>query len=215
MAIPQDQILGAEVIVRQVFVDANTNNQDCFNVWHLRRLTTAVAPNKANLRAAFDAAIVQLQLLGQAEAITATTIGIRWPNDPEDAEDIAAATPLTAGQIALDSLPQQNAATMQLKTALRGKAFRGSKRFAGIPEAHATKGWLNATGAALWVAVRDAINDLITDADSNQWRIAVLSRSRSDFDVVPATLVLNDVVTSVLNRTIGSQDSRKPKNVIV
>jgi len=215
MPIAHTDIQIAEITLRQNYVDPTLGTKTCHNVFHYRRTNFPAAPSKAELAAAFDTNFVQVLLLAQCDEMQATTVGVRWWNDPDDPEAIFAATPLTAGQLAADPLPQQDTVTMLLRTALRGKSYRGSKRFAGASDAHATSGYLAAAGLTVWDAARDTMTNTITDATAgNIWKMCVLSRLHSSSATVPWVGDPHDVTSVLINRNIGSQDTRRVKTSV-
>lgn len=209
MAIPQEDILGAEVVVKQNYADENLGLKQCYNVFHLRRKTFTTPPVKANLKVAFDTALIQDLLDLQADIITSTKISVRFISDPLDLAVEFAAAPEEDGQGDFDPFPPASAVAVLLRTGIRGKSYRGAKRFVGIDETACPGGYIGDTAYAAWQGWAAGIPGTITDSDGNEWATAILSRSLSDLVVTPATLVLNDIVSAHVNRNIGSQDSRR------
>lgn len=217
MPIATDDIIVAEVVLKQQFTDAELGVQECRNIFHYRRRNFPAAPVKSQLATAIDAAWVQTLLEAQHECMSLTELGIRWQNDPEDATTWFTSSPLAAGQTLIatsDAMPANAALSMYLQTGYRGPRNRGYKRFAGLAELHTTRAYLNDAGLALWDPVRDALTTLAVESPSgNEWSIAVWNRFDSDVDLIPQELIVNDVSIIKINRAIRSQDSRKHPSV--
>lgn len=213
MAVADADIAHAEVTIRGQLANAVAGARPFANVFHYRRTAFAIPASKTSLATAFDTAIIQTYLDAAADAVTAVTVGVRWLSDPLDVEVQQAANPNTAGQVATDSLPNQNAVSMLLRTNQRGRSKRGAKRWAGVPEAHTTRDVLTGGGLTLWQAVQTALLAQVTDGDGNVWALEIVSRKFSVLTNSPATVSAADVNAVLLNKNIGSQDTRRPPTV--
>lgn len=213
MPVADADLAHAEVVIRGTLANSVAGVKNFANVFHYRRNAFAIPASKASLRTIFDANIAQVYLAAAADAVANMAIGVRWVSDPSDVESIAVGNPLTAGQIATDSMPNQNAVSMLLRTAMRGRSRRGAKRWAGVPEADATRDVLAGAGLARWQALQTALALPLTDADGNVWSLEIISRKLSVLTTSPATVDAADVASVLLNKNIGSQDSRRPPTV--
>lgn len=213
MPVPLSDVTHAEIVMHGNIVQTTAQTKPWANVFHFRRTSTVNDLVRAHVASAFDTAICQVYLDAAADVITGTKISVRWLNDPYDAASEYNANPNTAGQVGTDPLPNQNCVSMLLRTGWRGRSFKGGKRFAGVPEAHTTEDLLTGGGLTLWEALRDAITTGFTDSDGNVWVPYVVSRILSNLTSDPATIVGADVAETLLNKTIGSMDRRRPKTV--
>lgn len=214
MAIPQNQILCAEIHVTGFMSAEGSNVIFTDNIFHYRRITVAVPPVKTNIIAAFQAAM--MGPIGAALNVTwaAQFVRCRFPNDPLDLFTDVADT--TVGAITGDRMASEDAAFLLFSTALRGKSYRGSKHLGPMSESDSTGGvadLFNAGCTTRLAAINTAYLGGLTDADGNQWVAAILSRKLSNFSVTPCTLVLNDIVQAKVKKTIGSLLRRKAKSV--
>jgi len=220
MPIAHTDITLAEVVMRMRYVDDVLGSKDTANVFHYRRRDFVVAPNKGQLATQFYQVVMLDLLAAMCDAYDVVGVGVRYPNDPDDQEVLFTGTQLqnpfvtTDGALVDDPLPPQNAVTMLLRTGLKGKKHRGSKRFAGASDVHVEQGYLGDTGYALWAAARDNFTTVLTEATTGEtWSMCVWNRFDSDMTVIPAQTVQNDVTQVLVNRNIGSQDSRRAASI--
>ncbi len=214
MPIPQNQILCGEIHMVGSMASGGSNVINTDFLFHFRRITNVVAPNKANLHVAFKAAVGAAVYAALNITWTASFIRIRWPNDPLDQfTDFADAS---VGAISGDRMSSEDSAYLTFATSLRGKSYRGGKHIAPMSETDSTSGSddiFNAGALTRLAAINTALLAGLTDTDGNQWVFAVLSRKLSNFEVTPCVLQLNDVVQARVNKRIGSMLRRKVKSV--
>jgi hypothetical protein len=120
------------------------------------------------------------------------------------------------GAIAGDSLPQHVSAYMLLKTAFRGKSFRGNKKFFPISESDSTAGTadlLNAAALARWLTVGNAILAGITPVGGDLWTSQVFSRINSQVKVNPTQVQVVPVVTVLMNKRMGRMRKREAGSI--
>jgi len=215
MAVALNLITHAEVIVSCTLIDAVAGPKTAQNVFHLRRIAVVNDPVKTAVMAAMKTAWIDPWLAAAADQVTAVRMSCRWMQDPNDPAVEVTPAGVVVGQVASDAVPNQNTASFLLRTALKGKRYRGAKRFAGVPEAHTTRGVLTGAGLVLWQALQTALGTSITDATPNTWKLCVVSRANSDFEVSPCVVSSQDVTQILLNKTCGSQDSRRADSVHV
>jgi hypothetical protein len=113
-----------------------------------------------------------------------------------------------------DWLPSFNAATLQLRTGLRGKSYRGSKHFGTIAESDTTNDELTSGALTRWATMITAYLAGITDSDGNTWLPIVWSRLLSNMSSVPTVIVANQVTSCRINKTLGYMRHRKQKTVV-
>jgi hypothetical protein len=119
------------------------------------------------------------------------------------------------GAIAGDSLPQHMTAYMLLKTAFRGKSFRGNKKFFPLSESDTTAGTadlLNVAALARWLTVANAILAGFTLA-GDLWLPQIFSRINSQVKVNPTQVQVVPVVTILTNKRIGRMKKREAGSV--
>jgi hypothetical protein len=183
-------------------------------VFHYRRITLVVAPNKANIANAFQSGPLAAIAAALNNTWTAQFVRVRFPNDPLDMFlDTADAS---TGTISGDRMSSEDSAYLSFTTSKRGKSYRGGKHIAPMSESDTTSGSediFNAACLTRLAAINTAFLAGLTDSDGNQWVAAVLSRKLSNFAVTPCVLELNDIVSAKVNKRIGSMLRRKVKSV--
>ena len=135
-------------------------------------------------------------------------------NDPLD---VATIYPQVAqGMVMGDSMPTLNSAYLLLRTAFRGKSYRGFKRLGPLSEADttaATEDTFNAAAITRFQALRLALITPLVDASPNQWTLEVVSRFLSNFEVTPCTVESADVNEILLNKRITRSKRREVASV--
>lgn len=212
MPIPANQILVARLVVKAELAAAGGQAKAIQIQFDYRRIAVAVAPNKANLVAAFTAG-------PYAALLAATNIGfqngsanIRWLNDAQDAFLVSILAGV--GAIGTDRLPTYAAIFMRLQSALRGRSFQGSKHFAGPSEVDTTGDILVGAGLVRWQALQVAIAAPLVSAEGNTWNPAVVSTSLSQLRTNPTVCIVNDITQVILDRSVGTMRRRKIRTVI-
>lgn len=211
MPIPDTQIEHIEVVVRGSLAAGGASVKNCWNVFHYHRTTLVNPFSKTNFAAAFRTAVI-VPLVAAANArYTVNRLSVRIVNDAFDPyQDIADAG---VGAIATDSEPNNDAVYVLMKTAARGRQALGSKHFGGSSEVDTTDNILVGAGLARWQAVQAAVALSFNDASPNTFVPTVLSRSRSSLLVNPTFVWATDVVTTLLNKRIGSMVHRRAVSV--
>jgi hypothetical protein len=210
MPIPATSIINVQVHVEGTAATGGAGVTPAQNIFSFRRTSTAPAFNKASVNTAFQTAIMTPILAAMNVRYTPGNLTVRVLDDAQDSPTNFAVAGV--GAIATDSLPSDAAVYILLRTALRGRNYRGSKHFSPASEADTTNDILTGAGLANWQAVRDALVQDFIDADGNTWKNTVVSRNLSNFNLLPvANIVANDVVESLLDLNIGTMRKRRSR----
>lgn len=212
MAIPANQIIHAEIQFKGIASAGGSNAVRIDNVFHYRRTTTVNAPSKTALETAFQAGPVAAILLALNARFTQTANTVRWIDDALDQ-----ALPIAesgVGAVAGDPQSTIDAVYVLLRTGIKGKSYRGSKHFGPLSEADATVGdILNAAAITRFGVVIAAMAASLIDSNGNTWVPQVFSRTLSQVDDNPTTVVANDVTSILLNKRIGRMKRREVESV--
>lgn len=211
MPIPLNQVRVAEVGVLGTSATGGSSVTPSINIFHFQRSTVSVNPSKAALNTAFQAAIMAPMLAAMNVRYTPGTLYIRWINDGDDAGQVF--TVAGNGAIATDSLPSDMAIYYLLRTALRGRNYRGSKHFTPGSEIDTTNDLLTGAGLVRWQTLQTALATPIVDATPNTWNLCVVSRSLSQLRINPTTVIANNVTNVLLDLNIGTMRKRRSKTV--
>jgi len=132
------------------------------NVYCFRRPSGLFAPNKANILTAFSAAIsANLAIVLSVSYIHVFT-DCRMLDDPADPFTTVAGA--DSGTVAGDSLPSVNSVSLQLKTGIRGRKYRGAKRYGPIAESQTVLDHLDVTPLADWTTYAGQLLAGFTDS---------------------------------------------------
>lgn len=211
MPIPAAQIQHAEIAVFGRAATGGSSTPPAINIFHYRRIATAVAPSKAALNTIFQATVMAPLLLAMNVRYTPSNLGIRWLNDAEDGYQTFAVAGV--GAIGTDSLPSDTAVYFLYRTALRGKFYRGSKHFGPASEVDTTNDLLTGAGLVRWQTVQTALAAGLTDASPNTWVPCVYSRTKSQSVLNPTTIIANDITQVLLDLNLGTMRKRRSKTV--
>lgn len=115
------------------------------------------------------------------------------------------------GAVTGDRLPLSQCVNMGLQTAVRGRNFRGLKRFGPIAEGDTTGDELSSTAASSWSAAATAVGADLADGFGVTWHPIVVSRKLTAAH--PTALeVIGERITSVrLNKTLGFARHRRER----
>jgi hypothetical protein len=120
------------------------------------------------------------------------------------------------GAVAGDSMPMHCSVFILLKTGLKGKSYRGSKKFGPLSESDTAAGGddiLDAGALTKWGALNTAIVQPFTDGSGVVWTPCIVSRKLSQLKVNPTTVVQNQVTVGLLRKSIGRMKKREAKSV--
>jgi hypothetical protein len=209
---PAVNLVNAEIIMQGVAAAAGSNAVNIANVFHFRRIATVVNANKAQMEAAFQAAIALPILAALNVRYTQTFTSVRFLNDPMDQAQLFPRA--IAGSIAGDSMASLDTAFVLLRTGFKGRSFRGRKFLSPMSEADttATSDVFNAAAIARLTTAMNAMFGGFTDASPNTWVLQVYSRLLDEFVVKPV-VVSYDVNQVALNKRIGRLKRREVKSV--
>jgi len=211
MSIPAASMMTFEIALKGYIASGGGAVKNIANIFHYRRLSNTVDPNKANIAAAFATDILPAIVAALNDRANLTGIGVRCVDDATDAEAVAAIS--ETGAITGDGLSNFNCVTIRLKSAVRGRSGMGSKHFGPLSESDGADDVLSGTGLTRWQAVRDVLDDQFVDSDGNTWKPVILSRKLSQLANNPTTVVKNDVASVILNTTYGTLKRRKVRTV--
>lgn len=200
-----------EITARGTVASAGSSTKEIANVFHYRRLATAVDVDKAALALEFENSMLSVIVSAMNVRVNWHDIGVRCVNDWQDPEYISSVT--VPGEVMGDSLSGYACVTIRMKTSIRGRSGTGRKHFSPASEADIGGDVLTGNGLTNWQAVRDAMDDRLTDTTGNVWQPCVLSRKMSTL-TNPTTIVTNDVTACVLNKTMGTMRRRKVATVV-
>lgn len=207
-----------EIVMQGLIAAAGSNTVRTANVWHYRKSVAGVLVNKTGLDAAFRASLLPASVVARLNSRwSGVAITYRWLDDSNDAPQ---SFPLVAtGGIVTDSLPTDNAVTIQLNSNQRGKSGRGSKHYGPVSESDTTGDVLTGGALTAWQAIRDLHPALFADAAGNTWVPCIISRQQNGFPVGqyltnPTTVVSYDVTAAKLNATLGTMRRRKVRTVL-
>jgi len=176
------------------------------NVYTFSRTNLAVTAVKANILTAFKAAILDVLKLSQSVAYIADWIDIRFLDDETDPYLRQALT--IDGTVAGDSLPSTMNVTVQLKTGLRGRNYRGSKHYGPISEADTVLDNLDAAAIVQFDLFAAALLAGFTDSDGILWSPWLCSRTLSYTGPMTAILVGQPITQVLVNPTLGTMRRR-------
>lgn len=199
-----------EIVLAGVAAGKGSDPVNTFNVFQFRRTSSAPALSKTAIITAFTTAVGNVIAAAMNESWAMAYITARFMEDITDAPTQVIIT--TAGAITGDRLSCQNTVVVTLKTALRGRRYRGRKTFSPISESDttaATADLINAAAITRFSAVGAAIVAGFTDAQGNVWVPCVCTKFGRDLTVTPAVIPSNDVVDYLLNKRIGRFRNRQ------
>lgn len=118
------------------------------------------------------------------------------------------------GAVAGTRLPMEDIVSILLRSSLRGRNFRGAKRFGPVANADFVNDELTAGAiAGHWGAVGPAIAGTMLVNGLGTYGPVILSKSLSQLEINPTTIICADITGALLNKTIGSMRRRKEKTV--
>jgi hypothetical protein len=184
-------------------------------ITHWRRTATVLTVPKTPIDTIYQSSIyVPVAAALNARSVQARN-EIRYLDDAND--PYTSFSHAVVGSIAGDAMATQDAAFLLLRTALRGRSYRGSKHLGPMSESDSTAGTenlFNAACLARLATIAAAILAGFTDSTGNVWLPVIVSRRPpSQLSVNPTTVVKNDVTAALVKKTIGSMLHRKAKSI--
>jgi len=214
MPINPTLISNAEILVQGRIVAGGSNSRATSYTFHFKRTTTVNPLSKANFESIFQSTVMAKVLLASNVRWNQLFNNVRWIDDAQDQSLPISRNNL--GAIATPGSQSFDAVYVLLRTALRGKNYRGSKHFFGVSEADTTQpndDILNAGAIVLWGDVITGMMTPLVDASGNTWNLSVVSRNLSQLRVNPTTVISNVVTTALLNKRIGRMSRRTSVSV--
>lgn len=199
----------AEITMLATAAAAGAGVKNFANVYHFRRTSNGGTLVKANVEAAFYAAISPSILAALSVDYTQIGDSCRMIDDALDSPIFVVRSGV--GARTGDRLPDFAAATIRLYTATRGRFARGSKHFGPIAESDSLgDAEVTPTQITRLRAIGTAMLAGFTDSDGNIWKLVVLSRKPpAQYAVNPTTLVTYECTSTLVNLTLGTMRRRK------
>ena len=176
-------------------------------VFYFFRTSPGTADNKAAIGAAFLAGTYAALLAAWNVNVADGAAFIRYMDDALDAFLLV---PLAGvGAIATDRLPSTNSVYMQLNTGIRGKTYRGSKKFYGLNEIDTAADLLTGAGLVRWQAVQTALVVPLTAGGETYVPAVVSFKAPTQIKTNPTNINVNQIANVVLNLDTGTMKRRK------
>jgi len=215
MPIPLNQVNVVEIQMRGLIDGGPAGSVRTNFVFHFRRTAVVIDPAKASINTAF---------LGAISAPIAAALNVDWEGRinairyVDDALDAPVEfTNSDVGAITGDRLSSFASAYLLMRTAIRGRFYRGAKHLGPFSESdvtHATScDIFNAGAITRLTTICTAILGGFTDSTGNVWVPSILSRTKSQLQFNPTTVVANDVTQILPNTRVGSEIRRKVKSL--
>lgn len=214
MAVPGDQLLTAEIIVRGDILAAGSDGQPTWSVFHYRRTGVATPISKSSLKTSFTTSILAPMAACLNESWSSSLVTIRMLEDPDD--PATPFTQVTAGAILADRLPPFVVAFLLKRTNLRRRRHMGSLKLSPLSETDTTDGGednVNAACLTRLTTLATAMAAVLTDGSGNSWAPVVVSRLWSDLTVVPNVVYATQVTSVAPRKNLGTLKSRKTRSV--
>lgn len=155
-------------------------------------------------------ALVQAQLLLAMNPLYASfQILAKFLDVVTDPYDIVDSSSAAATGTAGDALPARSCFTMQKKSGIAGRNYRGSWHFPGVSEADTTFDEINgSTGLANWITnLKPKLLSNISDGTFTYFPI-ILSSSQSVIEMTPTSINFAALTALVANKTLGDMKKR-------
>jgi len=211
MPIPLNQVNVVEIQMKGIITGGGAGEVRTNFVFHFRRLGVTVDPTKTAINAAFQAAVADDIAAALNEDWSGTVNSVRYVNDALDAPVEFSNT--DEGAITGDRLQSFSTAYLLMRTAVRGRNYRGSKHLGPFSESDVTHAdgcdVFNAAALARLTTICTSIGGGFTDATTNIWVPCILSRSLSLLTENPTTVITNDVTQILPNQRLGTEIRRK------
>lgn len=197
-----------EIIVQGTYPSTGSGAKNIFNVFHYRLLSGAVATATV-VGNYFSVNLWSLIAANLSIDYTGVACTCRYLDDPTNVA-VNCTTPASGG-IALPRMPGEIAAVTPFRCVQRGRNFRGSKHFGPLATASVLKDELTAAAVTAWATAVSNMGLFIAVTSGQQYQPVVLSRNLSQLKVLPVSIVVSDIQTCLLNKTVGTMRKRKEK----
>jgi hypothetical protein len=210
MPIPDNQCNVVEVQMQGVVTSAGGTTHNVNNVYYFQRATNVNPISEINVEAAFHATNEVPILAALNNRYTQTQTVVRFIDDA-DRQGVSVAR-AGVGGVAGDSMPQENQVFCLNRTRLRGKTYRGGKRYWPLSESDTTAPTtdiLNAAGLARMQAIGASLLSVMGDSDGNNWTFVLFSKRGSWLRTNPTTVVVNTITQFAVNKRITTNKKHK------
>lgn len=211
MPISPSLVTNAEIIMMGNTGVGGSDAKNLAAVFHYKRTTNVNPISKTNLHTQFVAGPVAAILAALSVRYVQTSNTVRWIDDAMDLPTGFAQAGV--GAIAGDSLPTNDAGFLLLRTAIKGRSYRGGKHLGPVAESHTDKDIFTVGALVLWNGIGTALLAPLVDSDGNTWKLQVLSRNLSQLLVNPTTVVATEVNQILVNKRIGDMRRRMVRSV--
>jgi hypothetical protein len=165
-----------------------------------------------NIAAAFQTAIMTPVLAALSDLYTQDRNTVRFFDDALDPP--ISFTETGVGAITGEREADYVSVCVQLKTGVRGRQYRGSKKYGPIGELQVDGDLLVAGSVTLFEAVGEAIVAGFTDSDGNIWASVIKSsKPPAQYRDNPTYVIATQVTSYLLNKTTGTMRRRKARTV--
>ncbi len=212
MPIPANLIFDLSVVILGTSSTGGAGAKNVYNTFTYARQSSVPAFTKLSFFTAFGLNVIVPLAAAMNVRWSANNVNIRILNDFTDPEVSFASA--AVGARVLDSLPLNSAVTVQKKTSLRGKSYRGNVHFSPASEEDTTQDILTGAGLARWQAVRDAVGASFVDTNGNTWFPTVYSRLLSTPNAMPVAIIeANQVTQVILDLNLGTMRRRRSRTL--
>jgi hypothetical protein len=215
MPIPDNDRFVYQIAMKGVIAASGSSSVNTANIFYFRRTSNINPISKTLINTAFQGAVGDVIAAALNLAWAGTVTQIRCMDDAEDPyADFSSAA---VGAISGDRMPSYVTAFLNMRTGLRGRRFRGSKKLGPFSESDSTTAgsdvW-NAGALTRITAIASAIAAGFIDGDGNDWQPVVLCGPPLSQILVNPTTIRAEWVTQVLvNHRIGTLLRRKTKTL--
>jgi hypothetical protein len=199
-----------ELVLKMTLTTTSGGAKPCWNVFHYVASGAGALPTPNQILEQFRTVVWP----NWAALLSVDLVGVSLSGRYLDDATVQFFVDLTApasGAVALPRLPSESAVVTPYQCTQRGKNYRGSKHFAGVPTASVVKDELAPGVVAAFTAAANALAAPITGAGLQSMIPIVLSRSKSQLKVNPTHIDGSTVSGVLLNKTIGGMRKRKEK----
>lgn len=207
MPTPPAAPLILEVITQAHMVAAGGRQVPDKNIFHYMRTGTLIAPSKTAFITAFQTNVLAFMAAALNVRWAMEVILCRWLDDATD--QYIQVTDTSVGAIATDSYDSRSAVYMQFRSGFRGRNWNGSKHFGPLSEIDTTGDILTGAGLARFQTLQAKCALQFTDLPGQVYKPVVFSRTLSQVAFNPTNVLVSDVTSVALNKSVGSMKRRR------
>jgi len=199
-----------EVVVQGHSIEANGQSKPIWNIFHWHNTAGVMSESALAFGNAFVAQIWPTVAAALSIGYVADQVLARLLDNAT--EQYAVCTKQGNGVVIGDRLPSHACVTVRLKTAQRGKNYRGSKHLSPVAESDTLTDEIDPAQQSKWNSATIAISQTFSTATiGGYWTPCIVSRNLSQLKTDPVTIIGADVTQGILNLTIGTMRHRKEK----